>query len=808
MARHLWPTLALVARALQSRFFSPSHGRLPAAGTRQALGNRQDIFIGRDDAGVPHIFALNLADLAFGLGVATAQDRLWQMETMRRLGQGRMAEIAGDRPLQASLHVGGNSLVHLDAFYRSLRMEAVARDELTILSEESVQLLTAFARGVNAWAAQLRPSQYPPEFLLAGLDPAPWRPEDTLILGKLIAWVLSLSFLAKPSLAALSADPELHWLLPPDTTAGTCIVPNAPPAEPAGLDLAAREAFGLAGSGIGSNSWVAGGARTASGKPILCNDPHLLFGLPALWYPVALSAPGLEAMGVTMPGIPLVLIGRNRQLAWGITAVMADDGDYYRETIDGHDRYRRGDAWHPVETVAESIGVRGKPPVRRGLRFVRHEGVLCPLLPAPGEPTSFRWVGMEPARGLDGVLGMNRARTVAEFEAALQAFAAPAQNVVVADVRGDFGYFCVGKFPRRDGCGGGALLDGSNPAHAWGGYLSWEEHPRAVNPPQGYLATANNRLASALPPTLATGFWEPPYRAHRIGILLRGRDRIRVDDMTRMQTDVLSLQAEGLVSALVRPLRDRFTHPAARQAAGLLLEWDFQMEAESAAAALYRGFYQMLLDRAIRPLLDRKAPGLFTRYFGTLHLAVPAVDTALLTARPACFPEDPAPLIESCLADAWIQADSRRGAKPAGWSWGDLHRLTFRHVLSRGGRIGRCAGWLFRLNRGPFPRPGDGMTVNLAAFRLTAPFDVEAGPSYRQVVDLGAPEESRWILAGGVSGDPRSCHYADQIPAWLRGETRPMRFRRQDEFGEGGLRLIGAGPEAAGSDCATPTRVL
>jgi penicillin amidase len=770
------------------------------------------VWIRRDDFGVPHISAENLPDLAFGLGVAMAQDRLWQMETLRRLAFGRLAEVAGDREINgASLHLAGPSILAVDRFYRSLRIQDVCREELSLVSEEGTGLLEGFARGVNAWVGQCCPADISPEFLLAGIDPEPWRPEDCLAIGRLIGWLLSLAFLAKPIRAALSADPVLARFLPPDLANGHCIAEGDPPAGATGLDLLARHALGLLGPGIGSNSWVLGGGRTASGKPLLCNDPHLVFGLPALWYPVALTAPTHRVIGGTMAGLPVVLIGRNDHLAWGMTAVMADDGDFYREHLDAAGaHYRRDDEWRAVETVEAAFHVRGRrEPVRETLRYVRHEGVLCPLLLArDGEPpTSFRWVGFEPWRGLDGLLGMNRAKNVREFESALQGYAVPAQNVVVGDTSGAFAYFCAGKFPRRPWMEASPpVLDGAAPKYAWGGYLSWAEHPHVTTPTDGYIVTANNRVAIALPATLSGGFWEPPYRATRIAALLGRAEKANVRDMADIQADVVSLQAAGILASLVRPARERLADPRARRAADLLLAWDCRMAADSAAAALYHLFYQELLRQRVRPVLDGRAPGLFARYLSTLHLAVPAVDTVLLTGDPLLFPAGAPLAVESCLTAAWDSARMRLGSDSTRWRWGDLHRLTFQHTLGRGSQPAvRFLAWVLRLNRGPIPRPGDGMTVNLGAFLLTAPFEIAVGPSYRQLVDLGALEESRWIIAGGTSGDFRSRHYADQVALWLAGETRPMRFLSTPPAGGHALRLASAEGTV---DCAPAPRVL
>jgi penicillin amidase len=781
-------------RLLASALWRRIGGQRPAhrSGLRSLRlpGLTREVWICRDDVGIPQIYADTAGDLAFGLGLATAQDRLWQMETLRRLAGGRLAELLGDRPLRASsLHMPGPTILAVDQIYRSLRIYAVGREERGLLSQDGEAVIQGYAAGVNAWVAGCRSRDLPPECLLSGIRPEPWTPEDSFAVGKLIGWLLSLAFLAKPILAALAASPRLRSLLPPDLARGECIIGDGIPpggdglaSSPAGLDLLARRALGLTGPGVGSNSWMVSGQRTASGKPLLCNDPHLVFGLPALWYPVALHGPAHRVIGGSMPGIPAVLIGRNDHLAWGFTAVMADDGDYYRETLDGSGtRYLRDGTWRPVEVVEERFRIRGQEEVVRcPLRYVRHGGVLCPLLPqkAAEPPTSFRWTGLEAWRGLEALLGMNRSRDVKEFEATLQHFGVPAQNVVVADHGGTIAYFCAGKLPRRPWAGGGpVILDGASPAHAWRGYLPWAELPRAINPPEGFLVTANNRVARDLPPTITCGFWEPPYRATRITQLLGQCGQARVEDMARIQRDVLSLQAAGVLASLVRPIASDLRDSRARRAASLLLEWDCRMTAESSAAALYHLFYQALLQRCFRPPLEAETSGLFTQYFSTLHLAVPAADAALLSCDGTWFPDGLRVTVEACLAVAWENATARLGPDPGGWRWGSLHTLMLYHSLGRNRHWAvRALAWLLRLNRGPHPRPGDGMTVNLGAFPLTQSFEVIVGPGYRQIVDLGDPEASRWIIAGGTSGDPRSPHYADQVDPWLAGEYRPMRL--------------------------------
>ena len=799
MARSLFACAGLLGSALWQKARGRRASRPKRPQAIHVTGLSGEVWICRDEVGVPQIHAETPRDLAVGLGLAMAQDRLWQMDTLRRLAAGRLAELMGDRPLQGkSLHLPGPTILAVDQLYRSLRMHAVGREERSLLSDRGRAATDGFAAGVNTWIGQCRLRDLPPECLLTGIRPEPWTPEDSLAVGKLIGWFLSLAFAAKPILAALAVDPALRPLLPPDLSGGPSIVGDGLPSSPARLDLLARWALGLTGPGVGSNSWVVGGERTASGKPLLCNDPHLLFGLPALWYPAALHGPDYRVIGVTMPGVPAILVGRNDHVAWGFTAVMADDGDYYRETLDpvgAH--YLRGGTWHPVEVVEEEFRIRGRPPVRQALRYVRHGGILCPLLPQLDgtRPTSFRWVGLEPWRGLEAFLQINRARDVAEFEAALHDLAVPAQNAVVADRQGTIAYYCAGKFPRRPrNTDSSVILDGASPTDAWQGYLSWTEQPQAINPLAGFVVTANNRVAPDLPPALDGGFWEPPYRATRIADLLGASREADVDAMAQVQADVFSVQAAGILAHLVRPVGHALEDPLARRAAALLLEWDCRMLADSAPAAFYHLFYQELLQRCFRPAMERQVPGIFARYFSTLHLAVPAADRALLTSDGKWFPRGACAMVEECLLAAWDTALNRLGPDPSVWQWGSLHTLRFSHGFGRGRQLlARALAWLLDLNRGPYARPGDGMTVNLGAFPLTAPFEVVVGPSYRQIVDLGDPEASRWSIAGGVSGDPRSPHYADQIELWLRGEYRPMRFRPMTDGRNGDtLRLVPA----------------
>ncbi len=745
--------------ALAPRFALKQNGRRTVAGTEGPLT------ICRDHLGIPTVWAETPADLFFGFGYAMAQDRLWHMDLYRRLAGGRLAEILGDVLLGAKAGIGlePRSVVQLDCLHRALGFVRLAHASQDIISHEARTILEGYTAGVNAAMAAMQEDRcLPVEFYLLGYEPETWRPEDSLAIGRLIAWMLSFAARAEIVLGALVADPTLSALLP---------------LYPVGEPIIVEGGALLGGVGGGSNSWVLGPRRTRSGYPVLCNDPHLPMGLPCIFYQVALRGAGYHVSGATMVGLPTVLIGASAYAAWGMTSAMPDDADVYRETLHPSDPnlYAFKGEWRRLTVTMEEIGVRGGPSRRVTVRYVPRGGADCPLLNdiLPFEtPLSLRWTGLEPTREIDAFLKVCRARSLEEFREALRDFGIPGHNFLYADRQGNYAYVCAGRFPKRPKGEGPFPMDGASGASEWKEDIPFDELPCLINPPSGVIVTANHRIVDESYPYELTYLWEPSYRAARILELL-DRDGLDLTHMAAIQGDIVSLQARAIVTQVIAPVAGHLSGKA-RRAAERLLHWDFRMAAESGEAAIYHVVYERLRFLVFADRLNQVAPELYQGYFSLLHLGVNPVDHILKGGDPAWMPEGREVVVSRALEEAVAFLETTLGPE-ADWAWGKLHRLALRHPLG-GERVGggHVMNRIVQLNRGPFPHPGDGMTVNVAAYMLSSPFEVVVGPAYRQIVDLGNPDASLWVVAGGSSGDPFSPHYSDQLLAWRQGRYHPM----------------------------------
>ncbi len=707
------------------------------------------------------------------------------MDFYRRVAGGRLAEILGDAPLavKPGARLDPASVVQLDYLHRALAFSRVAEASQKILSREANAALEQYAVGVNAAiATMIEEKCLPLEFYLLGYDPEPWRPCESLAIGRLIGWMLCLAARAELVLGALAPHADLCRLLPVYPEDEPVVIPG--------------DGY-LGGRGVGSNSWVVGSGRTRNGYPLLCNDPHLPMGLPCLFYQVALRGPGYHVSGATMPGIPAVIAGANADAAWGMTSAVPDDADLYRETLhpsDPHLYAVRGE-WRRLRVATEEIAVRGAPPRRVVIRSVPRGQADCPLLNdilSLHAPLSLRWTGLEPSRDMDALLRICRARSLEEFRESLRDFALPAQNFLYADRRGNYAYFCAGRFPRRRRGEGAFPLDGASGASEWQGEIPFDELPSLINPASGLIVTANHRIVDDTYPHELTYLWEPPYRARRILELLE-RGKLAVADMVDAQGDILSVQAKTLVARVIGPVVEEISGRA-RGSAERLLRWDYRMAAESAEAALYHGFYERLRSLVFAGRMNEVDPHLYQGYFSLLHLPMVPVERILEKRDPSWLPGGLGPVVQRALEEATAFLEAELGAEGK-WAWGKVHAFTLRHPLGEvGGWRSRFLNTVLRLNRGPFPHPGDGTTVNVAAYLLSQPFEPVVGPVYRQIVDLGDLHGSLWIIPGGSSGDPLSPHYADQLADWRYGRYHPM-FQNSGACSTM-LRLVPSGRES------------
>ena len=759
-------------------------------GTIRLDGPEHEVEILRDRWGVPHIYAKSDHDLFFAQGFVHAQDRLWQMDLWRRLVAGRLSEIMGDLT------------VPVDRWVRTLSMRRVAEQEAGMLSPETRARLEAYAAGINARIAQGR---LPVEFTLLRYKPDPWTPTDSLAWIKYMSWSLSVNWESELLRA------QLIKLLGPDLARELEVAQlgKRHTVVPAGTDLAkvgpaalqrAEEARPFLGpparDGLGSNNWAISASRTTTGAPLLANDMHLLMSLPSIWYENHLVCEGaggepLNLSGISFPGIPGIIAGHNGSVAWGFTAGFADNQDLFIERLrqnadaGGKVQYQFRDEWHDAQVIEEEIRVKGGDTVTEEVIVTHHGPIINSLAPdLAEEPLALRWVSLEPDTMLDGLFAMNRARTCVEFRDGMRHWSAPNVSVVYADTGGNIAYSLPGRIPIRAGGDGSVPVPGWTGEYEWTGYIPFEELPHLYNPPQGYVASANNRvIGDEYPYELGSDFIMGD-RYARIVELIEAQDHIDIDYIKRMQFDLVSLTARAVAPHLGRlPVED----PELAAVVELMGQWDGTLDGDSPAAAVYQVFVRRMHDLLLREKLGELA----TQYRG--KGPTPMLQTSSMYGEKAWawlletlsepdshwfdlgHGENRDDVMRLALRETVDYLVAECGPQIDDWAWGKLHTLTYAHMLGSVKPLDRL------LNRGPFPMGGDATTIwatGISRFDLSC--EGAVGPPFRFIADLGDLRNSWGLLVPGQSGQPGSPHYDDQIQAWFKGEYHPMLYDRED----------------------------
>lgn len=736
------------------RFYS-HRSRLPESGTQTVKlpGVRDRVVVALDSRGVPHIDASSAEDLWFAQGYVHARDRFFQMDLGRRMAGGRLSEIFG----QAALST--------DRKMRTLRLAATAGSQAADLDDGSRKTLERYSDGVNAalndygkWVA--------PELWLLGVQPTSWRVEDCLSIGLLLqlnlTWAMGDEITRSVEMTHLGREKAVDlwgW----DSRQQRRWIPSVEmPSRPPADEDAIMPPFGG-----GSNNWAIGPSRTATGRPLLANDPHIAVAVPGTWYAVGLRAPGIRVSGASIAGVPGVLIGHNSRVAWGFTMSMMDDQDLYVLTLDeSRDRELVDDAWIPLRTVTESIDVRWRSePETMKVRISRHGPVVRDTFDST---LALAWTAFRGPSAVDAFLRMTRADNVEDVAAAWNDASGPSMNLVAADVEGHILHQVVGRTPRR-GRGAGRLPSpGSDSAWEWKGLAAFSENPRSLDPNDGFVVTANHDLfgegdysqKSAFPADFAA-----PWRIRRIRRALSTATDWDVDKCLELQGDVTSGRAVALLKSLWPDL-ERHGGPSARA----LLQWDGRMDVDKVEPAI---FSQLILDlaqeigqdEALDTGLDQV---LFDGERVLLLLAGGLPETWWDDVRTEAI-EDQSMIVDRCLDRL-----DRSGYNPV---WGEVHQVDFSHVLDGFPLVGR----LLRLagHRQPVGVPGDGTTVNAQHWAPSDPFSVIAIPSMRFVADVGDWDRSILVLPLGQSGRPWSSHVADQFSDWVEGKARILPFSRE-----------------------------
>jgi penicillin amidase len=681
--------------------------------------------VARDALGIPHVSAASWEDAIFLQGYVTAQDRMWQMDALRRLAAGELAEVVGP------------SALNQDQESRRLRLSRIAEAQAKTLTPETKAIFAAYARGVNYYL-ETHHGRLPLEFTLLNYSPRPWRIEDTLLAGLQMYRMLTTSWpeeIRKLHMLEKGDRQKVEFLYPART--GTEVAP-------------------------GSNAWAVSGAHTAGGKPILAGDPHLDWSIPSPWYLVHLKASGLDVTGASLPGVPAVILGHNRRIAWSVTNLEFDVQDLYREQIDAQTgRYQVNGQVRQAALERDWIGVKGQKPLQSDSWITVHGPVF---LNDQGQNYSLRWMAAEMVTMEFPFLALDRAGSWEEFNRALRRYSGPGQNFVYADVDGNIGYHAAGVLPNRQGCRGDVPADGATNSCEWAGAIPYDDLPQVFNPESGIIASANQDPFPENYRYTVNGGFAPPYRAREIRTLLSGHEKWkRADEMLSVQKDVYSAYLDFLAHQAVEALgKHPNSSPQMRAAAEALRNWNGQMEKKTAAPMI-----ASLLDTELRQAAARAAaPGAEGEYAARL---APVVIERLLRERPAGWFKDTGglngydELLVNSLAAAVSAGEKVQGSNVAGWDYGQWIELHVVHPV--GGQL-PVIGRYF--NIGPVPMSGGSSTIKQTTQRL--------GPSLRMVIDLANLDQSQANIATGESGHVLSKHYKDQWGAYYGGTSFPMQF--------------------------------
>jgi penicillin G amidase len=718
------------------------------SGEIELAGIGAPVEILRERNGIPHIFASSEADAQFALGFAHAQDRLWQLEMNRRIGAGRVAELVGAAALDT------------DRFLRTLGVRRVAEANIGNLDPDTRKLLSAYAAGVNAFL-DTKPV-LPLEFWILRAAPEPWSEVDTAAWAKMMAWDLGgnwRSELLRLQLARRLPNAAIEQFLPPYPGDAPRALPDLRELyrtlekEPAQVS----EGDAIVGA---SNSWVVSGAHTASGKPLLANDPHLGLSAPNIWYLAHLHAPGLDAIGATLPGMPGIVIGRNARIAWGATNTGPDVQDLYLERLDAR----------AFTTRRETIKVKGAADVQLAVRVSRHGPVISDVLQsaleaAPrGYALAMAWTALaEDDASLAALVRLGRARDWNEFVDATRSLHAPQQNLSYADVDGNIGFIAPARVPVRKAQNrlrGLAPAPGWDARYDWDGFIPFDELPRAFNPPSGAIVTANHKI---VPPGYAhhiTDEWDAPYRAQRIEQLLAQTKRHDVASLRRMQMDSVSLAARDMLPLM---LSVRSNAEVVKK----LAAWDGAMAVDRAEPLIFDAWWRELA-RAM--YADELGPAFAGRWRPRVEFMKKVLEENGAWCDDVRTPrtESCAELLELSLDRALADVRRRYGDDAV---WGTAHEARLRHRP-----FSRVAG-LQRIFDIRVPSAGGSYTINRGEMDWgddAEPFSNRHASSLRAIYDLADPQASLFIMPGGQSGNPLSAHYRDLAPLWARGEYLQM----------------------------------
>lgn len=783
-------------------------------GEKNVKGLHSIVDIYRDAFAIPLIKARDDEDAAFALGYVHAQERLFQMDIARRAGEGRLSEVLGIKTIP------------VDQMFRTVGIYKNVKSNYDKLNPLSKKILEAYSKGVNAFIKEAK-GKYPVEFDVLGYDPYPWKPEHSLIIAKLMGWELNISwwtditfsqlvqkFGAERAKELLPNFPENSPTIIPSSIKGFAAIKN----DLIKIDQQFRELTGFVGTHIGSNNWVINGKMSASGKPIIANDPHLAFTAPGRWFFVMIRSGDWNAEGFTIPGLPAIVIGKNQNIAWAMTNVMADDADFYIEKIDSAGKnYFLNGAWRQLNIEKDTIQVKDSSNVIFEIRH-SHRGPIITdihtyktLYPNIGIKTaqmSMRWTGQEFSDEMFAAISINKSKNWNEFGKAVQYFTLPGQNFVYGDKNGNIGYICAAKLPIRSFNSPTLIYDGTTDANDWKGFVPYEEMPKLFNPPQNYIASANNKTIMNFKYHISN-IWEPSSRIERITELLNSKPIQSKEDFKKYQNDFVSPYARIITRYITSAFDNvKITDKNLKIALELFRNWDYEMSARSQVPTIYTRFLHNLIKNIFNDEMDDDLLKEYVFIANVPYRIIPK----MLDENNSSFFDDVLTLqietrdviIRKSLVDALSQLEKNYGMEIANWQWGQIHKVTFKHMFHD---VSPLIDKL--INIGPFSIGGDGTTIfnteysfpelfeqttDLTKQYRSEPYSNILGPSMRYIFDFADPDHLEFILPTGQSGHFMSSHYKDMSDMWLKGKYIRLSLL-EDEFIKSSKKVLRLNPE-------------
>ncbi|PID57452.1 MAG: penicillin amidase [Ignavibacteriae bacterium] len=744
------------------------------SGTIEVKNIKNNIKIYRDKNAVPFIEAANEMDAYFALGYLHAQERLFQMDLTRRAGEGKLSEIFGNKTL------------FFDKMFKTFGLRKLVNQNYKKYDDTTKKMLKAYANGVNEFIEN-NEDKFTIEFDILNYNPAKWEPQHSLLIGKLMAWELNVSWWSDIALSRLIqkfGKERVKDILPTFDENSPTIIPDnlnqysQLPLDLIKLDREFRKFIGSEGTHIGSNNWVVNSKKSSSGQPIIANDPHLAFSAPSKWYVANIETPKLKVSGFTLPGVPGVIIGKNENISWVVTNVMVDDADFYIEEFDSSGKkYLLDEEWRDLIFETDTIKVKDSTDVifeivktHRGpiisdvhtYKKLIHDTTNYPKI-------SMRWSALAFSNELLSMYKMNHAKNWNEFNDALSLFHSPGQNFVYADREGNIGYIAGVKIPKRKSNSPSFIFDGTTSESDWTGFVPFSKNPKLFNPKDNFIASANNKTVNDYPYHISN-VWEPKSRITRIIELLESKEKQSVEDFKKYQNDFYSYFAKNISSYVIKAFKDYdINNKNLSISLELLEKWDYNLTAESQVPSIYAVFFNKLMKNIFE---DEMGGVLFKEYIFLANIPMRVIPKVLSENDSTWFDnvntenlETRDEIIRKSFIDAVEYLEKNISDNPAEWQWGKIHKVTFKHFFHGASKI--LDNYL---DVGPFEVGGDGTTIFNTEYFFTKPYKVKLGPSMRYIYDFSNPDKFYMILPTGQSGYFFSDYYDDMTQKWLKGK--------------------------------------